>query len=294
MSCSALVSPTNSIPTSPSTVGAAFPISPSRRTVTEKSIRLLAGSDWCGETSVSVRRDRSGDWPTSGHVRSPVSSATQAVYGDRNVSEHLFNRLLAVDLDEYAALGIEAQQRLRLAVKHLKSARDTSLSVIAAPFPVGAFPQPIMQLLIADSEVHNGLERDSFETLGHGIRLFSLVHGPRETIKHIPAIASCVENPSAEHLEEKLVGYEIAPLEIIGCKPPNLGALSHLVAQESPTGQMRDFVVRSELRRLCAFSGPRIRHQQESHSVTLMRAFQLETVPGRGTTAVQSSVSGFV
>ena len=73
-------------------------------------------------------------------------------------------------------------------------------------------------------QVDDGLERDSLEALGHGIRLFGLAQRPREAIEQIPAVALCLEDPSRHHLEKKLV-VMIAAVDIVGGDQPDLGAI---------------------------------------------------------------------
>lgn len=161
--------------------------------------------------------------------------------------------------------GIEGEQRLCLEVEHLETVGDGGLGVVSAPFLVGASQEPVSQLVVADAEMHDSLELDSLDLLGRRVCLLGLAECPRKTVEYVSAVFSRLEHGLGQHLEHKLVRYEIAPLQVVSGHSSNLRPTSHFGAQESSAGQVRDAVVSSQFRRLRAFPGPRVRHQKESH-----------------------------
>jgi hypothetical protein len=109
--------------------------------------------------------------------------------------------------------------------------RYGKLGVVDTTFPLGASPESVAQLVAADRQMDNSLELNPRDLLGYSVRFFGLAQRPREAIKYVPAMASCLEYRGGQHLEHQLVRYEIAPLQVVSCDPPDLGAVRHLSTQ---------------------------------------------------------------
>ena len=164
-------------------------------------------------------------------TESLVPTGAEAVDGGRDVSEHFLDRLFAVDVDEQSASGVEAEERLRLCVEYLETVCYAKLGVIDTTFPLGPSQESVAQLVAADREMDNSLEFNSRDFLGYSVRFFGLAQRPREAIKYVPAVGSCLEYRRGQDLEHQPVRYEIAPLQVVSCDPPDLGAVRHLSTQ---------------------------------------------------------------
>jgi len=160
-----------------------------------------------------------------------ASIGTQVVNSGRDVGEDLLDRLFAIDVDEQPTLSVEVEERLCLGVEHLEPMQNDVVAVVRAPFPVGANPEPVAQLVGADSEMDDSLEFDTFDLLGQRVGLFGLTQCPREAVEYVSAIANRLEHRNGQHLEDHVVRYEIAPLQVVSGDPPDPRAVSHLGAQ---------------------------------------------------------------
>ena len=166
------------------------------------------------------------------HAR--ISSDTKAIDGPGDVSEHLFNRLLAVNLNEDAALGIETEKRLRLGIEDLKTMGDPHLGIVVPSFLLPPRTEALAQLIDTRSQIDHGLERDLLLVLSQGIRFFGLVQCPRETVEHIAAVASCLQDASRHHFEHQLIGDEIPRSKYSAAMRPILVACITSVRKRAP------------------------------------------------------------
>jgi hypothetical protein len=74
----------------------------------------------------------------------------KAIHGAGDVTEHLPNRLLAIDVKEYPTPGVEVEERLRLSFKHFEAVGDRDLIVVRTPASVGAGSKTLEQLVMTD------------------------------------------------------------------------------------------------------------------------------------------------
>jgi hypothetical protein len=61
-------------------------------------------------------------------------SAEEGVYGSCDISEHVPNRLLAIDVKKYSPAVVKAEERLGLSLEHLETVLDRYLTVVRSPF----------------------------------------------------------------------------------------------------------------------------------------------------------------
>ena len=63
----------------------------------------------------------------------PRLSDVKAVYGTRDVTEYVFNRLLSVDVEKDSAPSIKPKERLRLSLEHFETVGDRDLVIVGTP-----------------------------------------------------------------------------------------------------------------------------------------------------------------
>ena len=98
----------------------------------------------------------------------------KSIHRPCDVREDVLNRLLTIDVKEYAAAGVKVEERLRLSLEHLESMGDRALGVVRTSLSVCAGSKPLEQLVMTDSEVDNGLKLDVLDLLRHQVRRLCL------------------------------------------------------------------------------------------------------------------------
>jgi hypothetical protein len=94
----------------------------------------------------------------------------KAIHGACDVTEHVLNRLFAIDVKQYSAAAVEVEERLRLSFEYFEPVGDRDLVVVRTPLSVPAGSKPLEQFVMTASEIDNGLKLNVFELLRHRVR----------------------------------------------------------------------------------------------------------------------------
>jgi hypothetical protein len=87
---------------------------------------------------------------------------------------------------------------------------DDLLGVITSTVSLRSVEQPPCQLLASHVEMDHGLEFDPFYFFRCLVRRLGLSQVPRETIEHVAAPTTCLDDCRSQHFEYQLIGHKIA------------------------------------------------------------------------------------
>ena len=199
-------------------------------------------------------------------------SALQPIDGTRDVPENILDGLLAIDVQEYSAVGVEVEQRFRLGLEHLEAMGDCHFIVVLAPLMVLSSAETIQQLVATDPEIDDGLKLDIPDLLSHRVGHLRLAERSRESVEDIATIARRLKNRREKHFDDEFVRHEITSSDVIGCNLADVRSSRNLGTQQFSARQVGYPIMRSQFRRLCTFPRTWISHQQKSHLLHPIRS----------------------
>jgi len=148
--------------------------------------------------------------------------------------EHSIDVLIAVDIQDQPSLTVEAQERLGVGGEHLEPVRHDALCIVYAPLLAAPSEQSPHEFLERNIKMHHGLQFDGRSLSCGSIRRFSLAEVSRETVKHIAAIACCLNQRLSEYLKYQFVRHQIASPNVLDCLFSYFGIRSNFLTQQLP------------------------------------------------------------
>jgi hypothetical protein len=196
---------------------------------------------------------------------------------------HLVGRAHRVDRDEDAALAVPVDDRVGHLVVEREAALDDLFGVVGAVLALGPVEQPADQLVVVGLEVQRDVG-GQVQVAAELVQGAGLGHAARDAVEHVPGAGrSHLEHRLAHHLQDHVVGYQVAVVEVALDLAAHLGLPGDVVAQQVAGTDVRDGEVRRDQRTLRTFARPGRRHHQYPHRTSLASP---EVRPTRGPATV--------